>query len=105
VCVDPFNIAAIQCSVPVCYFEGRAGTVDASHLRAFRRKVQCETSLVAEDIECLAVCVLCRRGIVLALVEKSTSLLAFNGVVMELDGVHGDRSGRLVSSEKAGGAW
>jgi hypothetical protein len=50
--------------------------------------VQGEASLIAEDVERFAVRVVGGGGVVFALVEEGSGLLAFEGVEVELDAVH-----------------
>ena len=84
-------VAAVQGGVLVGNFQGGTGTVHAGDLRAMRGQVQGEASLVAEDVERFAVRIAGRSGVVLALVEKGSGLLAFQSVVMESHAVHGER--------------
>ena len=56
-----------------------------------------EASLVAEDVEGLAVGVLGGGGVVFALVEEGSGLLAFEGVVAELYAVHGEGGRGLLA--------
>ena len=56
-----------------------------------------EASLIAEDVEGFAVGVVGGGGVVLALVEEGSGLLAFEGVVMELNSVHGEGGGGLAA--------
>ena len=69
-----------------------------------RSEVESEASLIAEDVEGLAVGVLGSGGVVLALVEEGSGLLAFEGVEMELNAVHGEGGGGLLALQEAGGA-
>jgi hypothetical protein len=61
-------------------FERGPGTVDGGDLLAGLRQVKGKASLIAENIERGAVGVLRAGGVVLALVEEGSGLLAFAGV-------------------------
>ena len=107
--LDPFDFFAFEAGlveggVLVGDFEGGAGAVDSGDLRAARGEVEGEASLIAEDVEGFAAGVVGGGGVVFALVEKGSGLLAFEGVVVELDLVHGEGGGGLLALQQAGGA-
>ena len=92
---DPFDfrlalVAAVKSCVLVGNFECSPGTIYAGDVGTAREQMKRETSLVAEDVEGIAVSVLGSGGVVLALVEEGSGLLAFEGVELELDTVHGE---------------
>src|SRR5580700_222962 len=93
------QIAAIERGVLVGDFERGAGTIDGGDAAAARGEVESKTSLIAEDVEGVAVGIGGRCGVVLALVEEGSGLLAGEGVVVELDAVHGDDVRMLVTLE------
>src|SRR5208282_1277971 len=64
-----------------------------------------EASLIAEDVESLAVGIVGGSEIVFALVEEGSGLLALEGVEMELQLVHGEGGGSFFALQQAGGAW
>ena len=65
-------------------------------------EVEGEASLIAEDVEGFAVRVLGGGGVVFALVEEGTGLLAFERVVVKLHAVHGESGGGLTTLQQAG---
>ena len=86
----------VEGGVLVGDFESGTGTVNAGDVRAARSKVEGEASLVAKNVKGLAVGILGGGGVVLALVEKGSGLLAFERIVMESDAVHGECGGRFA---------
>ena len=62
-----------------------------------------EASLIAEDVEGFAVGVLGSGGVVLALVEEGSGLLAFEGVEVELDAIHGKDGRGFFALHRTGG--
>src|SRR5215470_16506621 len=73
-------------------------------MAADRRQVEGKTSLITEDVESIAFCVLRGGRVVFALVEEGSGLLAFEGVEMELNPVHGESGCGFVSLQQAGSA-
>ena len=94
----------IERGILVGDFERGTGTVDAGDVRAARGQVKGEAALVAEDVEGFAVGVLGGGGIVLALVEEGSGLLAFERVEVELDAVHGEDRRGFFALQQAGWA-
>src|SRR5580693_328712 len=79
---DPFDFrlvlaAPVEGGILIGNFERSSGTIDAGDVRAARDQMKSEASLIAEDIEGFSVGVLGNGGVVLALVEEGSSLLAF----------------------------
>ena len=93
---------AIERGVLVGDFERGPGAVDTGDLRAARGEMKGKAALIAEDVEGVSVGVLRGGGVVLALVEKGSGLLAFEGVEMELDAVHGEDGRGLFALQQAG---
>ena len=65
--------------------------------------MESKRTLIAEDVEGVAVGVMRGGGVVFALIEEGSGLLAFESVVMELDAVHGDDGGGLAAVNEARG--
>jgi hypothetical protein len=100
--LDPLDLSSIQelmvqCGVLIGDFESGTGAVDAGDLRTPGSEMEGEASLIAEDIESFSSGVLGCSGVVLALVEEGSGLLAQESVVMELDSVHGESGGGLAA--------
>ena len=85
-------------------FQGRTGTIHAGDLGAVRGEMKGESPLIAENVERFPFGVAGRSGVVLALIEKGAGLLAFQGVELEADAVHGERCRALLSVEQRGRA-
>src|SRR5208283_5861984 len=83
-------------------FERGAGAVDAGDVGAARGEMEGESALVAKNVEGVAMGVLGGGGVVLALIEEGSGLLAFERVELELDAVHGEDCGTLFTGEQAG---
>jgi hypothetical protein len=84
---DPFDLLVtrlVEGGVLVGDFERGTGAVDAGDVRAAGSQMEGESALVAENVESLAVGVLGGGGVVLALVEEGSGLLAFEGVEVKL---------------------
>ena len=95
---------AVEGGVLVGDFERGTGAVDAGDVCAMRGEMEGEASLIAEDVESIAVGVLGGGGVVLALVEEGSGLLAFEGVEVKLDAVHGEDGGALFACQQTGRA-
>src|SRR5450631_192989 len=91
----------VEGGVLVGDFQGRTGAVDAGDVRAPRGEMESEPSLIAEDVESFAFGVLSGDGVVFALVEEGAGFLAFERVVAELDGIHGEGGGGFLTLQKA----
>src|ERR1700722_9122776 len=107
--LDPFDIVAlpklrIEGCVLVGDFQRGTGAVDCGDLRATRREGKGKAALVTEDVQSFSLGVLSGGGIVFALVKESSSLLAFEGVVAELHGVHGEGGARFFALQESGRA-
>ena len=107
--LDPFDLLAfetglVEGGVLVGDFEGGAGAVDAGDLGAAWSEMEGESSLIAEDVEGFAAGVVGGGGIVFALVEEGSGLLAFEGVIVELELVHGEGGGGFFALQQAGDA-
>jgi hypothetical protein len=94
----------IEGGILVGDFEGGAGAIDSSDLRTAWGEVKGEAALIAEDVEGIAVSVPGGSGIVFALVEEGSGLLAFKSVKAELDSIHGEGGRGLLALKEAGDA-
>src|SRR5882762_5156524 len=77
---DPLDVLLVQRGILIGDFERRPRAVNTGDMRAARSQMKGKTSLVAENIEGFAMCILSGRGIVLPLIEEGSSLLAFERV-------------------------
>src|ERR1700723_494914 len=95
-------LATVEGGVLVGDFERGAGTVDGRDARAARDEVEGEAALIAEDVEGVAGGGGGGRGVVLALVEEGSGFLPGEGIVMELDSVHGDDGRVFIALQQCG---
>ena len=93
--LDPLDLAAgvrvaVELLVLLGDFQGGTRGIDCRHLAAHPGQVQGEASLVGEAVQGLAVGVAGSGGVVLALIEKGSRLLAAERVEVKADAVEGE---------------
>src|SRR5882672_683602 len=98
---DPLDVLLVQRGILVGDFERRPRAVNTGDMRAARSQMKGKTSLVAENIEGFAMCILRGRGIVLPLIEEGSSFLAFERVKVKLHTVHGEDRRTLLPGHQA----
>ena len=95
---DPVDVCGefgVEFAVAVGYFEGAAAGVDSSYVAAVLGHVQGEAALIGADIERFASCVAGGCGVVEALVEEGSRLLAGACVEVKTESVDGEDGGEL----------
>jgi len=94
---NPLDLAMVQSSILVGNFEGGAGAVNTGYRRTVWRKVEGKTSVIAKDVERLAPGIMGGGGVIFTLIEKRSCLLAYQGVVAELDAIHSEDRRALLA--------
>src|SRR5579863_2305501 len=87
--VSVLKLRLIERCVLLGDLERGEGAIDPGDMRAPARQMKGKGSLIAEDVERIAVSVLCGDRVIFALVEKRSGFLAFEGFEVELNAVHG----------------
>src|SRR5580698_4457574 len=105
--LDPFNFfvretGAVEGGILVCDLEGGPGAIDASDLRTVGGEVEREAALITKNVEGFAFGVVGGSVVVFALVEEGSGFLAFEGIVVKLDAVHGEGGRGLVTLYESG---
>src|SRR5271157_1590707 len=95
--LDPLDLSAdvgvaVELLVLLGHFERGTRGVNSRHLVAHSRQVQRETALIGETIEGFTVSITRSRGVVLALVEEGSSLLATETVEVKAHAVQPEDS-------------
>src|SRR5207249_6790935 len=94
--LDPLDLPAVQTGLPLGHFQSRPVTVHPRNLGT-SGQVKGEAALIAEHIERLTACVLGGGCIVLSLVQKCSSLLPFQSLVMKLNSIHAEYRAALFT--------
>ena len=81
--LNPLNLPAIERGILVGHFERRTRAVHSGHPRAPLRQMQRKPSLVTENVQRLAVCILGGGGVVFPLIEECSGLLPRERLIME----------------------
>src|SRR3954462_6558734 len=97
--LDPLDIAAVQVRIVLGCLQCWTGTVHASDLVATSSQMQRKATLVTEDVQCLAACVLRSSRIIFPLIKERSGFLPSERVVDETHAVHDKFSSHRFWSE------